>query len=92
MDKLTPHMRHILKLLTLGNSYKDIAGLLVVSEHTIRNTLQTIYSRLDVSNAQEASIIFIDHIINAFLINEPIENNFNLKLAIEKYSTTNEVK
>jgi len=92
MDNLTPHMKNILKLLALGNSYKDIAGKLVVSEHTIRNTVQTIYNRLNVQNAQEASIIYINYIINAFLINEPIQNNFDLKTAIEKYSQQNEVK
>lgn len=92
MDKLTPHMINILKLLTLGNSYKEIGRILDRSENTVKNTLQTIYNRLNVQNSNEASIIYINHIINAFLINEPIKNNFDLKAAIEKYSQQNEVK
>ena len=85
MDKLTPHMTNILRLLTLGNSYKEIARLLTISEHTVRNTVQTIYDRLDAQNSQEASIIFIDYVINCFLVNEPIENNFCLKTAVKNY-------
>lgn len=49
-DDLTPRERTVAELLARGDSYKDIASLLARSPATVRNHIQSIYDKLQVSN------------------------------------------
>ncbi len=52
-QKLSKRQSEIVKLLSTGNSNKQIAALLNISEHTVKSHLQTIFQILDVSNRTE---------------------------------------
>lgn len=51
---LTKREREILQLLSDGLRYKSIATKLYLSEGTVRNYCSTLYSKLGVSNREEA--------------------------------------
>ncbi|MDQ0418252.1 DNA-binding NarL/FixJ family response regulator [Croceifilum oryzae] len=48
--RLTSREQEILSLVALGNSNKDIAHLLTISEYTVKNHLKNIMQKLHVSN------------------------------------------
>ena len=45
--------QEILNLILLGKSNQDIAEKMFVSEHTVKNTITTIYAKLGVANRKE---------------------------------------
>ena len=53
LEKLSPREREILELLSGGASYKEIAGTLDLSIHTIRMNIRSIYRKLHVHSRGE---------------------------------------
>lgn len=66
IDSLTPREREIIDvIITHGRSTnKEIAGHLNVSEHTLRNHLTSIYSKLEVENRLELAMYALKHDLN----------------------------
>ncbi len=54
MAKLTPREREVLQLLTQGNTNKEIASALGVSENTVKNHLKNILAKLHLQNRVQA--------------------------------------
>ncbi len=52
--KLTPREREVLQLLTQGNTNKEIANALGVSENTVKNHLKNILAKLHLQNRVQA--------------------------------------
>ena len=57
----TRRERDILRLVAQGLSNKEIAAQLCLSEKTVRNRLNEIFSKLGVSNRTQAAIWAIEH-------------------------------
>jgi len=55
MTVLTPRERDVLKLVAQGQSNKDIAQRLVLSEHTVHRHLANILRKLDLSSRAAAA-------------------------------------
>ena len=55
MTVLTPRERDVLKLVVQGQSNKDIAQRLVLSEHTVHRHLANILRKLDLSSRAAAA-------------------------------------
>ena len=55
MTVLTPRERDVLKLVAQGQSTKDIAQRLVLSEHTVHRHLANILRKLDLSSRAAAA-------------------------------------
>jgi DNA-binding NarL/FixJ family response regulator len=55
MTVLTPRERGVLKLVAQGQSNKDIARRLVLSEHTVHRHLANILCKLDLSSRTAAA-------------------------------------
>ena len=53
---LSSRQREVLTLLAQGRSNREIARVLVVSPHTVHNTVRTIYCRLGVCGRVEATL------------------------------------
>ncbi len=51
----------ILRLLARGASRREIAGRLVLSEHTVRHHLEHIYTKIDVSTRVAAVLFAVEH-------------------------------
>ncbi len=51
----------VLALLVLGDSNRQIAGALSVSDKTVKNHLRAIYLRMDVRNRVEAATVTLLH-------------------------------
>ena len=58
---LTSREVEILGLVTRGNSNRDIAQQLHISEKTVRNHLEHIYAKAEVSNRTGAILFAIEH-------------------------------
>lgn len=54
-DQLTPREREVLQLLTQGNTNKEIASVLCVSENTVKNHLKNILAKLHLQNRVQAA-------------------------------------
>jgi DNA-binding NarL/FixJ family response regulator len=54
MAKLSPREREVLQLLTQGNTNKEIANSLCVSENTVKNHLKNILAKLHLQNRVQA--------------------------------------
>ena len=52
--KLTPREREVLQLLTQGNTNKEIANTLCISENTVKNHLKNILAKLHLQNRVQA--------------------------------------
>ncbi len=52
--KITPREREVLQLLTQGNTNKEIANALCVSENTVKNHLKNILAKLHLQNRVQA--------------------------------------
>ena len=63
ISSLTPREREIIDvIITHGRSTnKEIAGHLNMSEHTLRNHLSSIYSKLEVANRLELAMYALKH-------------------------------
>jgi DNA-binding NarL/FixJ family response regulator len=51
---LTPREKEVLECLAKGMLYKEIADQLIISFHTVRQHIRTIYEKLHVQNKTEA--------------------------------------
>jgi DNA-binding NarL/FixJ family response regulator len=58
---LTARELQILRLVGSGTSNRDIARTLVISEKTVRNHLEHIYTKAGVSNRVSASLFALQH-------------------------------
>jgi DNA-binding NarL/FixJ family response regulator len=58
---LSPREREVLNGLAEGQAYKQIAGTLGVSIHTVRNYIRRIYEKLHVRSCTEAVAKFLRH-------------------------------
>jgi DNA-binding NarL/FixJ family response regulator len=70
-DSLVSDLEHglleVLRLVAQGRSNRDIASDLFISEKTVRNHVEHIYSKLAVSNRTGASLFAVEHgIIGSF--------------------------
>lgn len=54
---LTSREREVLDLIVRGKSNKDIAAALAISEHTVKNHINNILSKLDVTDRAQAAIV-----------------------------------
>jgi len=59
--KLTPREREVLQLLTQGNTNKEIANTLGVSENTVKNHLKNILAKLHLQNRVQAVTFALRH-------------------------------
>ena len=60
--RLTPQELRVARLMRTGNSRRDIAERLTVSEATVRTHLQHIYTKLDIHSARELMTISVDQL------------------------------
>ena len=58
---LTPRELEVLRLITSGKTNRDIAGELVVSEHTVARHVQNIFAKLRVSSRTAATAFAFEH-------------------------------
>ena len=58
---LTPRELDVLRLVASGRSNKQIAGELVISEHTVARHVQNIFAKLDVSSRTAAASFAYEH-------------------------------
>ncbi len=52
---LTKREKHILRLVAMGESNREIALMLMISEHTVKVHLRNIFGKLELHNRQEAT-------------------------------------
>lgn len=57
--RLTEREREILKLITDGMSNKEIAGVLYISDKTVKNHLKNIFEKLRVNDRTKAAVIAV---------------------------------
>lgn len=53
MNALTPRQRQIIELRLQGMRYKQIALTLGITTHTVKNTIDRAYERMDVCNMRQ---------------------------------------
>jgi DNA-binding CsgD family transcriptional regulator len=53
LDLLSPRESEVVQLFMEGQRVSNIAGILFISQHTVRNHLQSIYRKLEVSSQAE---------------------------------------
>jgi DNA-binding CsgD family transcriptional regulator len=58
---LTARELEVLRLVAAGKSNRDIAGELVISEHTVARHVQNIFAKLDVSSRAAAGAFAFSH-------------------------------
>jgi len=58
---LTAREEEVLALAAVGRSSREIAAELVISEKTVRNHLEHIYTKAGVSNRASASLFAVQH-------------------------------
>lgn len=58
-SKLSPKESKILQMISLGKANKEIAGLMHISDKTVRNYVSNIFKKLNVSNRTEAATYWI---------------------------------
>ncbi len=58
---LTPRELQVLRLVASGESNREIASTLVISEHTVARHVQNIFAKLDVSSRTAASAFAFEH-------------------------------
>lgn len=66
-NDLTNQEMHVLELIAEGKTNREIAGVLYLSEGTVRNYVSGILSKLDVSNRAEAAAYAIQHHLKDYL-------------------------
>lgn len=61
LNKLSEREQEVLQLLAKGLSNKEIAAQLFLSEGTVRNYVSSLFSKLDVSDRTQATLIAVRH-------------------------------
>ncbi|OGF53470.1 MAG: hypothetical protein A2452_06580 [Candidatus Firestonebacteria bacterium RIFOXYC2_FULL_39_67] len=56
---LTEREREILRLIALGNTNKEISGILEISEKTVKNHINNIFQEINVKNRTQAAIFYL---------------------------------
>jgi DNA-binding CsgD family transcriptional regulator len=57
--RLTPREREVLELVAHGTANKRIAGMLGMSEHTVKFHLGSVFRKLGVTNRTEAATTYL---------------------------------
>jgi DNA-binding NarL/FixJ family response regulator len=60
-ESLSPQERRVLALVAQGQTNKEIAAALVLSDKTIKNYLSNIFQKLRVSRRAQAAAIYSQH-------------------------------
>ncbi|HLT69904.1 MAG TPA: helix-turn-helix transcriptional regulator [Acidimicrobiales bacterium] len=58
---LTAREREVLRLVATGRTNRDIASVLVISEHTVGRHLQNIFAKLGLSSRAAATAYAYEH-------------------------------
>ena len=58
LGRLTSREQQVAKLVAQGRRYRDVAGDLGISEHTVRNHLRHIFDKLRVSSRVEVAVLY----------------------------------
>jgi len=58
---LSPRELEVLRLLAAGKSNREIAGVLVISEHTVARHVQNIFGKLRISSRAAATAFAFEH-------------------------------
>lgn len=66
-SSLSQQERMVLKLVSEGNTNKEIAHTLFLGEGTVRNYVSSILAKLDVSNRAEAAAYAVEHNLKNYL-------------------------
>ncbi len=61
---LTPRENEVLRLIAAGHENREIAAALHIEEKTVKNHINSIYSKLDIDNRQEAVLYVLDMELN----------------------------
>ncbi len=61
LDVLSPQEQRILPLIAEGKTNKEIAGLLSLSDKTIKNYIANMYQKLHITRRTEAAALFTHH-------------------------------
>jgi len=56
VDTLTAREREVLSLIGNGATNREIAGKLIISEHTVKSHLRSILNKLNINNRQQAAV------------------------------------
>ena len=67
-SSLSQQEKMVLKLVSEGNTNKNIARSLFLGEGTVRNYVSSILSKLDVSNRAEAAAYAVEHNLKNYLL------------------------
>ncbi len=59
MAELTDREAEVLEFLTQGLSYKEIAGRLDISAHTVNSHIKLIYRKLKVQSRTQAMVVYL---------------------------------
>ncbi len=60
-NRLTPREAEVLRLVAAGDSNREIASILVISEHTVARHLQNMFTKLGVSSRSAATAFAFEH-------------------------------
>lgn len=60
-EELTGREREVLEYLAQGLSNKEIAGLIYVSEHTVKKHISSILSKLELKDRTQAALFAANH-------------------------------
>jgi DNA-binding NarL/FixJ family response regulator len=61
VDELTPRERDVLRLIVRGQSNKEIAATLRVTESTVKGHVSVIFSKLGVADRTQAALYAVKH-------------------------------
>jgi DNA-binding CsgD family transcriptional regulator len=75
LSSLTPREEELFKLVITGTKNKDIAQQLSISEHTVRNHIARIFSKLKVNNRTEAAFMWHSNQQDKYMAGEYVRPN-----------------
>ncbi len=66
-SELSQQEKHVLGLISMGNTNREIARILFLGEGTVRNNVSNILSKLGVNNRAEAAAYAVEHQLRNYL-------------------------